>query len=161
MNSCKVIGYFALATSLMVTANLSTAQETEGGAGIKKTVMTKALAPVSQAMLDDAAKDNKNWLHTNGDYAQTRFYPSAQINAKNVATLKPKFVFQTAVVESMETAPIVVDGVMFLTTAYNHVYAVNAVTGQEYWHFKHKMGPVTTFCCGPNNRGLAVSDGKL
>ncbi|MEB0011663.1 PQQ-binding-like beta-propeller repeat protein [Glaciimonas sp. Gout2] len=140
---------------------MSSGQETEGGAGIKIPPMSQALAPVSQAMLDGAAKDSKNWLHTNGDYGQTRFYPSAQINSKNVATLKPKFIFQTAVVESMETAPIVVNGVMFLTTAYNHVYAVDAVTGQEFWHFKHKMGPVTTFCCGPNNRGVAVSDGKL
>jgi PQQ-dependent dehydrogenase (methanol/ethanol family) len=61
----------------------------------------------------------------------------------------------------METAPIVVNGVMFLTTSYNHVYAVDAVTGQEFWHYKHKMGPVTTFCCGPNNRGVAVAGGKL
>jgi hypothetical protein len=50
-------------------------------------------------------------------------------------------VFQTAVLESMETAPIVVDGVMFLTTSFNHVYAIDAVTGEEYWHYKHKLGP--------------------
>lgn len=159
--SYKTIGHLALAASLMVAAGISSAQETEGGAGIKIPPMSQALNPVSQSMLDGASKDGKNWLHSNGDYAQTRFYPAAQINSKNVATLKPKFIFQTAVVESMETAPIVVNGVMFLTTAYNHVYAVDAVTGQEFWHFKHKMGPVTTFCCGPNNRGVAVSDGKL
>jgi len=35
------------------------------------------------------------------------------------------------------------------------------VTGKEFWHYKHKMGPVTTFCCGPNNRGVAISGGKL
>ena len=87
--------------------------------------------------------------------------PRAQINTKNVGQLKPAFVFQTEVVESMETAPIVVDGVMYITTSYNHVYALDAATGQEHWHFKHKMGPVTTFCCGPNNRGVAVMGDKL
>ena len=61
----------------------------------------------------------------------------------------------------METAPIVVDGVMYLTTSYNHVYAVDAATGKEFWHYKQKMGPVTTFCCGPNNRGVAISGGRL
>jgi glucose dehydrogenase len=61
----------------------------------------------------------------------------------------------------METAPIVVDGVMFLTTSFNHVYAVDAVTGREFWHYKHKMGLVTTFCCGPNNRGVAIAGGKV
>jgi alcohol dehydrogenase (cytochrome c) len=136
-------------------------QEIQGGAGIKPIPMSSALKPVDQKMLDTAAQDGKNWLHSNGSYSQTRFYPAAQINSKNVANLKPAFVFQTAVIESMETAPIVVNGVMFLTTSYNHVYAIDAVTGQEFWHYKHKMGPVTTFCCGPNNKGVAIADGKL
>ena len=69
--------------------------------------------------------------------------------------------FQTAVLESMETAPIVVDGVMFLTTSFNHVYAIDAVTGEEFWHYKHKLGPIVTVCCGNNNRGVAIEGGKL
>ena len=116
---------------------------------------------VSQDQLSKAAGDSRNWLHTQGSYTQTRYYPGSQINTKNVAKLRPAFVFQTEVTESMETAPIVVDGVMFLTTSFNHVYAVDAATGKEFWHYKHKMGPITTFCCGPNNRGVAVSGGKL
>ena len=87
--------------------------------------------------------------------------PSTQINTSNVSKLKPAFIFQTAVMESMETAPIVSNGVMFLTTSYNHVYAIDAVTGKEFWHYKHRMGPVTTFCCGPNNRGVAISGDRL
>jgi len=116
---------------------------------------------VSQDQLTKAGSDTRNWLHTQGNYAQTRFYPGAQISTENVRKLRPAFVFQTEVVESMETAPIVVDGVMYLTTSYNHVYAIDAASGKEYWHYKHKMGPVTTFCCGPNNRGVAISGGKL
>ncbi|MGH8676671.1 MAG: quinonprotein alcohol dehydrogenase, partial [Burkholderiales bacterium] len=109
---------------------------------------------VSQDMLTKAAGDSKNWLHTQGNYDQTRYYPGSQINAGNVKKLRPAFVFQTEVRESMETAPIVVDGIMYLTTSYNHVYAIDAASGKEFWHYKHKMGPVTTFCCGPNNRGV-------
>jgi alcohol dehydrogenase (cytochrome c) len=116
---------------------------------------------VSQAQLNGAAKQGKNWLHTNGDYAQTRFYPGTQINASNVKNLRPEFSFQTEVRESMETAPIVVDGIMYMTTSFNHVYALDAVTGKEFWHYKHKMGAITTFCCGPNNRGVAIEGGKL
>ena len=107
------------------------------------------------------AADAKNWIHPNGSYAQTRYYPGTQINAGNVGKLQPAFVFQTAVLESMETAPIVVDGVMFLTTSFNHVYAIDAATGEEFWHYKHKMGPITTFCCGPNNRGVAIEGDTL
>ena len=61
----------------------------------------------------------------------------------------------------METTPIVVGGVMYVTTSFNHVYAINAKTGEEYWHYKHKMGPVTTYCCGPNNRGVAIYKDKV
>jgi len=116
---------------------------------------------VSQQMLNAAADDENNWIHPNKDYTQTRYSKAAQINTGNVAKLRPVFVFQTAVVESMETSPIVVDGVMFLTTSYDHVYAADAATGQEFWHYKHLMGSTTTFCCGPNNCGVAVSGNKL
>ena len=111
---------------------------------------------VSQARLNAADKDGANFLHSNMNYAQTRYYPAAQINTGNVGKLKPAFIFQTEVLESMETAPIVVDGIMYITTSYNHVYAVDAVTGKEFWHYKHKQGPVMTYCCGPNNRGVAI-----
>ncbi|MDB6000772.1 MAG: Pyrrolo-quinoline quinone [Rhizobacter sp.] len=116
---------------------------------------------VSQQQLDAADKDGTNFLHSNMNYAQTRYYPAAQINATNVGKLRPAFVFQTEVLESMETAPIVVDGIMFITTSYNHIYALDAATGKEFWHYKHKMGAVTTYCCGPNNRGVAVMGDRL
>jgi len=125
------------------------------GGGVPKNVN------VSQEALTKAGGQGVNWLHTNGSYDQQRFYPGTQISNQNVKNLRVAYVFQTEVVESMETAPIVIDGVMFLTTSYNHVYAVDAATGKEFWHYKHKMGPVTTFCCGPNNRGVAISGGKV
>jgi len=116
---------------------------------------------VTQQQLTGAGGQSANWLHTNGNYAQTRYFPGKDINTGNVSKLKLAYVFQTEVVESMETAPIVVNGVMYLTTSFNHVYAIDAVSGKEFWHYKHKMGPVTTFCCGPNNRGVAISGGKV
>jgi glucose dehydrogenase len=116
---------------------------------------------VDQAKLSAAANDGNNFLHSNANYAQTRYYPAKQINTANVSKLRPAFTFQTEVLESMETAPIVVDGVMYLTTSYNHVYAIDAVSGKQLWHYKHKMGPVTTYCCGPNNRGVAVMGDRV
>ncbi len=141
-------------------SGVANAQEVSSSATTTTKAMT-ASPSVSQAALDAAGSDAKNWIHANGSYDQTRYYPGSQINAGNVGKLKPAFVFQTAVLESMETAPIVVDGVMFLTTSFNHVYAINAVTGEEYWHYKHKLGPIVTVCCGNNNRGVAIEGGRL
>jgi len=136
-------------------------QEIVTGAGITPVPMPSSLAPVTQAMLDKADSDSSNWLLPNGSYSQTRYSLATNINTGNVAHLKPAFVFQTGVLESFETTPLVIDGVMFLTTSFDHVYAVDAATGQEYWHFKHKLGPITTYCCGPNNKGVAAEDGRL
>jgi PQQ-dependent dehydrogenase (methanol/ethanol family) len=116
---------------------------------------------VTQDQLSGAASDEANYLHTNGNYDQTRYYPGKQIDPSNVAKLRPAWIFQTEVKESLETTPIVVNGVMYVTTSFNHVYALDAKTGEQFWHYKHKMGPVTTYCCGPNNRGVAVHNDKV
>src|ERR1700687_3595306 len=135
MRPLRIIASLVLACGFTACA---TAQEVTGGATTPARPMSANLASVTQAMLDSAGSDSKNWLHSNGSYEQTRYYTGNQINAGNVGKLKPAFVFQTAVLESMETAPIVDNGVMFLTTSFNHVYAIEAKTGEEYWHYKHK-----------------------
>ncbi|NNE22157.1 MAG: PQQ-binding-like beta-propeller repeat protein, partial [Rhizobiales bacterium] len=143
-----------LAAMVSVAAPVA-AQEVQGG------TLYGDMGVVTQDMLNRADGDGNNFLHTNGNYAQTRYYPARQINAGNVQNLRPAWIFQTEVVESMETTPIVVNGVMYVTTSFNHVYALNAKTGEQIWHFKHKMGPVTTYCCGPNNRGVAIYGDRL
>ena len=116
---------------------------------------------VTQDMLSRAGTDGNNFLHTNGNYEQTRYYPNKQINTQNVKNLVPAWIFQTEVVDSLETTPIVVNGVMYVTTSYNHVYALDAETGAQIWHYKQKLGPITVYCCGPNNRGVAVTGDKV
>ena len=139
---------------------LAFAQETGGGGGAGN-VKAPAIPSVSQAMLNNAAKDSKNFLATNGNYDQTRFHPADEITAKNVKGLHVAWIFQTDVRESTETSPIIVNGVMYVTTSFDHVYALNAKTGEQIWHYKHDMGPITVYCCGPNNRGAAVYNDKV
>ena len=161
MGSCKtaatIVG--ALALSLAGTTLALAGAETET---VATTTTREAPVPsVSQDMLSGAATDTKNNLHTNLNYEQTRYYQGKQINKSNVGKLRPAWIFQTEVVESLETTPIVVEGVMYVTTSFNHVYAIDAKTGEQFWHYKHKMGPVTTYCCGPNNRGVAIHKDKV
>jgi PQQ-dependent dehydrogenase (methanol/ethanol family) len=161
MGSCKTAATFAGALILSLAgASLAwSGSETETSATTK--VKEAPTPAVSQEQLSGAAGDESNFLHTNGNYDQTRYYPGKQINASNVGKLRPAWIFQTEVKESLETTPIVVGGVMYVTTSFNHVYAIDAKTGQEFWHYKHKMGPVTTYCCGPNNRGVAIYKDKV
>ncbi len=147
----------ALALAGAVAANAQSEVKQGGGGG----AMAAPAANVTQAMLNNAAKDNKNFLATNGNYDQTRFHPADQITAKNVKGLHVAWIFQTDIRESMETSPIVVNGVMYVTTSFDHLYALNAQTGEQLWHYKHDMGPITVYCCGPNNRGAAVYGDKV
>jgi PQQ-dependent dehydrogenase (methanol/ethanol family) len=148
----RALGAFA---GLLMATSLSTAQEVGGGP------LYGDMSQVTQELLNVAGGDGNNFLHTNGNYQQTRYYPNAQINTANVSNLRPAWIFQTEVVETMETTPIVINGIMYVTTAFNHVYALDARTGREIWHYKHNMGPVTVFCCGPNNRGVAALNDKI
>ena len=149
----------SICAAAIVAAGMANAQEVKNAPN--SMAATAAITPVSQQQLSSAAKDSSNFLATNGNYEQTRFYPNDQINRKNVAHLHPAWIFTTEVKESMETSPIIVKGVMYATTSFSHVYALDAKTGQQIWHFKPKLGAVTTFCCGPNNRGVAVYDDKV
>jgi len=149
----------SICAAAIAAAGMANAQEVKNAPS--SMAATAAITPVSQQQLSSAAKDSSNFLATNGNYEQTRFYPNDQINRNNVAHLHPAWIFTTEVKESMETSPIIVNGVMYATTSFSHVYALDAKTGQQIWHFKPKLGAVTTFCCGPNNRGVAVYDDKV
>ena len=116
------------------------------------------MSNVTQDMLTRAGSDGTNFLLTNGDYAQTSLLSRTSRSTRQMSRdLHPAWIFQTEVKESMETTPIVVNGVMYVTTSFSHVYALDARTGEELWHYARKLGPITTYCCGPNNRGVAVS----
>jgi alcohol dehydrogenase (cytochrome c) len=150
-------GAAALALAGVVGANAQNEVKQGGGGG----AMAAPAANVTQQMLNAAGSDTKNFLATNGDYNQRRFYPGKQINTKNVKDLHVAWIFQTDVRESTETSPIIVNGVMYVTTSFDHLYALNAQTGEQLWHYKHDMGPITVYCCGPNNRGAAVYGDKV
>jgi PQQ-dependent dehydrogenase (methanol/ethanol family) len=150
---------FAIACAAVIGAScltISASAQQEVKQDTKMASGQAMIAPVTQEQLNTADKNAKNFLLTNGNYAQTRFHPARQITRDNVKNLHAAWIFQTDVKESIETSPIIVDGVMYVTTSFDHVYALDAKTGAEIWHYKHKMGPVTTFCCGPNNRGVQV-----
>jgi alcohol dehydrogenase (cytochrome c) len=149
----RISGGVALAALLALGASWATgARADEVNRGTLYGNMTTA----TQDLLNHAGQDANNFLMTNGDYTQKRYFPNRQINTMNVRHLHPAWIFQTEVKETQETSPIVVDGVMYVTTAFDHVYALDARTGAELWHYKQPLGPITTYCCGPNNRGVAV-----
>ncbi|HSA81646.1 MAG TPA: PQQ-binding-like beta-propeller repeat protein, partial [Geminicoccaceae bacterium] len=121
------------------------------------TGMQDAKMQTGTMMMDGA---HGEWTVYGGDLSNTRYAVNDQINSDNVQNLHLKWIFQTGIIGSFENTPIVEDGVMYITTPYNHVFAIDAATGRELWHYEHKLG-TTIFCCGPNNRGVALADDKV
>ena len=116
-------------------------------------------------MLLQAAQSG-DWLMYGHNYSNNRFSPLATINTTNVRSLVPRMVFQTGTPQlgSLETTPIVVGGVMYFTTPAtpnNEVIAVDLRTQKTLWRYTHKNAGVSTACCGPNNRGVAIAGGSL
>lgn len=103
-----------------------------------------------------AAADSANWLMYGRDYGNQRFSPLDQIRRDNVQNLVPVWSFQTGVPDGLEATPLVVDGVIFLSTSWNHVFAIDARTGAELWHYRRRLPAKLRYCCGPVNRGVAI-----
>src|SRR5882724_13524006 len=88
-------------------------------------------------------EDPNNWPMYHRTYDSFRFSPLAQINKDTVKNLTVAWVHQPgAIVQGLESTPLVVDGVMYYIASYNRVFALDAATGKELWHFYPKLDPV-------------------
>ncbi|HSR01799.1 MAG TPA: PQQ-binding-like beta-propeller repeat protein, partial [Methylophilaceae bacterium] len=104
---------------------------------------------------------DKDWPNYGNDYTSQRYSSADQINTNNVKGLTLAWQHNSGVVASYQTAPVVQQGVMYFSLPYNHVVAVDATNGKELWRYEHDRRKDWKMCCGPQNRGVAVSDGKV
>jgi alcohol dehydrogenase (cytochrome c) len=117
----------------------------------------------------NARSESQNWITYYGDYDGKRHSLLDQVNADNVKNLKVAWIHQassTGLIAStstyaFEAAPIVVDGVMFVTGWDGWLWALDAVTGEQLWRYKHAVPFDVTLCCANVNRGCAVANGKV
>ncbi|MGH7223347.1 MAG: PQQ-binding-like beta-propeller repeat protein, partial [Gemmataceae bacterium] len=116
---------------------------------------------VTEDHLLKAADQNANWLMYGRSYDAHRFSPLKQINKKNVARLTPQWTFQTGVLDGFECTPLVIDGIMYLTTPWNHAYAIDCKTGAQLWHYEKSLPEDMALCCDAVNRGFAAWGERL
>ncbi|WP_306481608.1 PQQ-binding-like beta-propeller repeat protein [Limnobacter sp.] len=107
------------------------------------------------------ASSGKEWPVFGGNWDHQRHTLSTQITPRNVGQLDLAWEFDTGVSSSFQATPIVVNGVMFVSLPFNHVVALKADTGKLLWRYTHNRIKDRPMCCGPANRGVAVSDGKV
>ena len=105
----------------------------------------------------NAAGNNSEWILPAKSYSGNRYVTAAQITPSNVRRLKRIWKFKIDDSAGVETAPIVWNGMVYVTSAHDHVYALNAKTGKLVWEFKDNPH-VLAFAA---NRGVGLMDGNV
>src|SRR4051794_39257044 len=89
-----------------------------------------AAQEVTSERLVNSAKEPGNWMTYSGNYFAHQYSALDQINASNVARLHVKWIYPLKTTHKVETVPLVVDGVMYLTSPPNDIVALDAETGR-------------------------------
>ena len=120
-------------------------------------------ANVDSARLINADREPANWMTHGRTYDEQRFSPLRQINDKSISQLGLTWYHDLDTHRGQESTPLVIDGVMYFTTAWSKVFAVNAATGALLWSYDPKVPPewAVNACCDVVNRGVAAWNGKL
>ena len=139
-----------LVTAALALAGVTTAQSPSASNGL----------PVTYERLLGAAQEPANWLMYGGDYRSQHYSGLNQITAENVHRLRAKWIYQMHR-QKVETTPIVVDGIMYVTRPPSDVIALDAETGRALWTFEYRLPSKVYTCCGEVNRGLAILDSTL
>ena len=98
------------------------------------------------------------WLNHGRTYKEQRYSPLTDINKNNVNELDLAWSFKFDTARGMEATPILHDGVLYVSTGWSHVHAIDARSGDELWHYDAKVPKyqLAKTCCGPVNRGVAI-----
>ncbi|HSB10341.1 MAG TPA: PQQ-dependent dehydrogenase, methanol/ethanol family [Blastocatellia bacterium] len=113
---------------------------------------------VDRARIINADKEPGNWMSHGRTYNEQRFSPLRQINDANIGELGLAWYYDLDTDRGQEATPLIVDGVMYFTSAWSKVFAVNAETGAPLWSYDPKVPPEwgVNACCDVVNRGVAI-----
>jgi alcohol dehydrogenase (cytochrome c) len=113
------------------------------------------------------APPTDGWITNGGNVLNQRYSPLTQINRDTIARLRP--VWRTHLngsgtdsKYSGQAQPLVYDGVIYIPTGANDVFALDADTGRILWTHEAHLDPnITVICCGWMSRGVAIGEGKV
>ncbi len=119
-------------------------------------------APVLTAQrLANSRAEPQNYLSYWGGYDGHHFSELKQIDTSNVAQLQARWAAPLPGPSALESLPLVVDGIMYVSGPPGDVYALDAKTGLTLWRFHRKQDVVNPYQINPSNRGVAVLDGRV
>jgi len=134
-----------------------------GSIGIGSAWAAESPAPVNAARLDNADREGSNWLSYGRTYSEQRYSPLTRISADNAKQLGLAWYADLDTDRGQEATPLVIDGVLYVSTAWSMVKAYDARTGSPLWSYDpqvpRQLG--VNACCDVVNRGVAAWNGKI
>jgi quinohemoprotein ethanol dehydrogenase len=121
------------------------------------------VSDVDNARLAGANLDPEDWLSHGRTYDEQRFSPLSQITTSNVSTLGLAWSLDLDTARGQEATPLVADGVLYSTSAWSKVQAIDAATGRLLWQYDPKVPGETgaKACCDVVNRGVGMWKGRV
>ena len=116
---------------------------------------------VTYERLLQADREPGNWLTYSGSYNSHRYSQLDQINRQSIQKLGLKWVFQMRTLHEVQSTPLVVDGIMYLTEPPSNAHALDTRTGRTFWSYTRDLPDEIHACCGQVNRGLAILGDRL
>ncbi|TAM10316.1 MAG: PQQ-dependent dehydrogenase, methanol/ethanol family [Nevskiaceae bacterium] len=145
-------------------ANTAATNVAQAPSAENKAQPAKAAAGVDSAAIEANVESGTNWPTYGASYASTHYSALRQIDTKNVAKLGLAWTFDLhSTRHGVEAIPVVVDGVMYVSSPWNVVYALDATTGRQLWSYDPKTPRTIAYkgCCDVANRGVAVYQGRV
>src|ERR1700689_4132633 len=134
-------------------------------AAMATTMNAQQSRKVDDAALLNAGKTGEEWLTYGLNPGETRYSPLNQLNASNVSRLGLAWSYDVGPGGgTQESTPLVSNGVLYSVTNWSIVFALDARTGKEKWHWDPEVNRTTVtpkICCGIANRGLAIYGDKI
>src|SRR6185437_5667941 len=120
-------------------------------------------ANVTDERLRNAASEPDQWMTYGGTFAEQRYSTLGQINRSNVKRLGLAWFADFDTNLTQEATPLFIDGIIYVSTAWSKVYAIDARSGKTLWEFNPQVPGqwVVNTCCGLVNRGVAAYKGKI
>ena len=120
-------------------------------------------AAIDAFRLTNADDDPGNWMTYGRTYGEQRFSPLHAIGDHNVSQLGLAWFYDLDTHRGQEATPLVIDGVMYFTTAWSKVLALNAATGALLWSYDPRVPREwgVNACCDVVNRGVAAWHDKI
>ena len=151
-----IIYKLILISEVKITKEIPIENETEV---IKK----EKIGNINTERIINANNEPQNWLSHGRDYHEQRYSPLNQINLETINKLELEWSLDMGTKRGLEATPIIDNGIMFVSSTWSVVHAVDAKTGKELWVYDPDVPRswARKVCCDVVNRGVAVWEGQV